>query len=78
MAKRKWITNVWRYGTGKTRLGYTILKEIAIMGGIIGVIDVLHDFETFEQADEAVKTALKSNIIFIRRPWSKRAQMDRR
>ncbi len=54
-----------RYGTGKTRLGYTILKEIAIMGGIIGVIDVLHDFETFEQADEAVKTALKSNIIFI-------------
>ncbi len=53
------------FGTGKTRLGYTILKEIAIMGGIIGVIDVLHDFETFEQADEAVKTALKSNIIFI-------------
>lgn len=52
-------------GTGKSRLGYTILKEIAIMGGIIGVIDVLHDFETFEQADEAVKTALKSEIIFI-------------
>jgi DNA replication protein DnaC len=53
------------YGTGKTRLGYTILKEIATMGGIIGVIDVLHDFETFEQANESLKAALKSQVILI-------------
>ncbi|HOP24810.1 MAG TPA: ATP-binding protein [Defluviitoga sp.] len=53
------------YGTGKTRLGYTILKEIAIMGGIIGVIDVLRDLETFESADKAIKRTMKSDIIFI-------------
>jgi len=53
------------YGTGKTRLGYTILKEIAIMGGIIEVIDLITDFEKFETADEKIIQALKAEVIFI-------------
>jgi len=53
------------YGTGKSRLGYTVLKESAVMGCKVSVLDMLRDFETFESADIAIKSALESDLIFI-------------
>lgn len=53
------------YGTGKSRLGFTVLKEAAVMGCTIGVLDVLRDFEKFEGADAAIERALESDLIFI-------------
>jgi DNA replication protein DnaC len=53
------------YGTGKSRLGFTVLKEAAVMGCTIGVLDILRDFENFEGADAAIERAFESDLIFI-------------
>ena len=53
------------YGTGKSRLGFTLLKEAAVMGCSIGVLDILRDFENFEGADAAIERAFESDLIFI-------------
>jgi DNA replication protein DnaC len=53
------------YGTGKTRLAYTVIKEIAQRGYKIGIFDSFKDLQTINAAQEKAYKLEEADVIFI-------------